>query len=873
MCRYCALNGNAGGPTPNEHRLPRNVIPSKYEITFYPNPTGKSGRFRGKQIISVKVVEPTDTVVLNACEMKLTSVKIKRGNKSYTGKVTIDAEKQAVSIKFPKQLGKGKWKLSMNFVGHHNHKLRGWYKSKWEKNGVTQTIVCTQHEATEARKTFPCFDEPDFKAVFKVRMVIDKKLTGISNGRLVKEKSVSQRMKKVEFAPTPKMSTYLTCFIVGELVSSEPRWVNGKEMRIWCVPGKEHMTAWALECGAHALQWFEWYFGIPYFAGDKIDHIALPDFEAGAMENPGAVTYRESALLCDLAVASHSEKKGIAVTVLHETAHFWFGDLVTMEWWNGLWLNESFATFMENLCLSKWKPEWKIWDSFGSTRSAALRTDGLKSTHPIEVPVFNADDVSEIFDAISYNKGGSVLDMIHQYIGFETFRKGISIYLKRHALGNTKTSDLWDALEESCRESGQDVPVRMIMDGWVLTPGHPVVMVEGLSHWTSWSQQRFRFLNDGDSTATLWPIPVTVTEKAADGTIRKLKTVLNTQTGAMAFDKDCQWVKFNAGGTGVYRVLYSKDLALKLLSNVQENLTVIERFNLVNDAWSCVRAGISSSLDFLAIVPQFAGEMDPNVMGVLLGGLGALHRLLPEDKRQPMKSLIKDFVKPTFDTLGWAPKQGESVQDTQLRASLFSTLAVTCEDAEARAKAEQMFDSWLQDKTSIDPNLLGVVIGILSHFGDAARYSQFKQLYKDAKTPHEEALFLYNLGYFCDPELLKQTVDYCFTDEVSVQYSPGLYGALLGNKYIQDYTWDHLRANWEKVKSTFPVNMVPKVAGACGSLDTPERAAEVRSFFAANEVKAGKMAVAQMLEQLDIAVRLRVAETDRLVAHFAPTSA
>ncbi len=864
-------SGISGHVALDSFRLPKHVVPTDYVIKLFPNPTGKSGRFRGEETIAVTVKEATKVVALNVCDITIQKVRITRDGKSIVGKVTVNKENEVATITFPKQIAVGDWKLHLSFIGSHNQALRGFYKSTWEDaSGKTHTIVTTQHEATEARKTFPCFDEPAFKATFKVSLVIDKKLVALSNGRNIKETSISRRRKVVEFARTPKMSTYLTCFIVGEFESSEPAFVNGKEIRIWCVPGKKHMTSWALKCAVRGIEWFEDYFGVPYFGGDKIDHVAIPDFEAGAMENTGCVTYREEALLCDEATAAHDELESIAVTVLHEESHFWFGDLVTMDWWNGLWLNESFATFMENLCLAMWKPEWKIWDGFGGMRAAALRIDGLKSTHPIEMPVNHPDEVDELFDAISYNKGGSVLDMIHQYIGFETFRKGISIYLSRHGLSNTQTGDLWDALEEACRAEGSDIPVRRIMDAWVFTPGHPVVSVlRGEKPGTiKVSQQQFQFISEEPSTS-LWPIPLIIKTKTASGEIVKQTVLLDTADATIEVGESFQWVKLNAGGSGVHRVRYSSELALALTANVQENLSVIERFNLVNDAWAGVRAGLSTSIEFLQMVPSFAGESDPTVFGVILSALGVMHRILPEDKRQPLKHIIRGVAKPTFDRLGWAPVVGETIQTTQLRASLFSTLGTTCEDLEVRAKAEELFASWLKDKASVDPNLVGTFVNILAYFGDEARYEEFKKLFKNAKTPSDTNTFLYSLSSFRTLDLLKRTLDFSFTDEVSVQDSPYLFASLLGNKYSQDFAWNYLRDNWEKVKTAFPTNMVPGIARACVSLDTSARATEVREFFAAHEVKAGAMAVAQMLEQLSISVRLRESETDRLLSYLA----
>jgi len=857
---------NAG----SDFRLPSNVVPSGYDLTLYPNPTGKSGRFHGVETIDIAVLQSTRTVVLNSCTMKIQSASIKNGSTQLPGRVRINEELELATITFPADIAVGDWQLCLRFTGTHKNQLRGFYLSTWEDpTGGKHVIATTQHEATEARKTFPCFDEPTFKAQFKVRIVVDKHLTALSNARKLSETSISRRKKVVEFAPTPKMSTYLTCFIVGELVSSQPAFVNGKEMRIWTVPGKEHLTGFALESAARALSWFEEYFGIPYFGGDKIDHVAIPDFEAGAMENPGCVTYRESALLCDSATATHSEMVAIAETDQHETAHFWFGDLVTMKWWNGLWLNESFATFMENLCLSAWKPEWNIWDAFGFVRAGAMRIDGLKSTHPIEMPVNHPDDADELFDAISYNKGGSVLDMIHQFIGFEVFRDGIRLYLQRHAYGNTETTDLWDALEESCRTHGLDVPVRQIMDAWVLTAGHPVVSATlGEKPGTlRLSQQQFLFLNEGQS-ATLWPIPAIVKVKGADGNIVEHRLVFSTADATIDIGEGFQWANVNAGGSGFYRVRYQSQLLRKLTASVQENLSPIERFNLVGDTWACVRSGLVPSTEFLDMIKLFGGEKDPNVVQIIISACDVLHRLLPKDRRASFKAFVRGLIRSTFDNLGWAPIDGESVQATELRSSLFATLGNICEEADVLSKAEELFASWLADKTAVDPNLVGTIVNMLARLGDKARYEQFHQLYKSATTPFEEQAFLFALSEFRNSELCARTRDMCFTGEVSVQDAPYLYAGLLGNDSAASQTWSHLKANWEQIKAVFPTNMIPQIAAACRLLDTSEKAAEVRDFFATHEVKAGTMAVAQMLEQLAIAVRLRETETPRLLASF-----
>jgi aminopeptidase N len=328
-------------------------------------------------------------------------------------------------------------------------------------------------------------------------------------------------------------------------------------------------------------------------------------------------------------------------------------------------------------------------------------------------------------------------------------------------------------------------------------------------------------------------------------------------------------VNVNAGGSGFYRVRYESELLRKLTSSVQENLSPIERFNLVGDGWACVRAGLVPSTEFLDMIELFGAEKDPNVVQIIVGACDVLHRLLPKDRRASFKAFVRGLIRSTFDSLGWAPAEGESVQTTELRSALFSTLGNICEEADVLAKAQELFGSWLKDKSAVDPNLVGTIVNMLARFGgDAARYDQFHQLYKTATTPFEEQAFLFALSAFRDVQLCARTREMCFNGEVSVQDAPYLYAGLIGNDESASETWSHLQANWEKIKEAFPTNMIPQIAGACRLLDTPELAAQVRQFFHDHEVKAGTMAVAQMLEQLAIALRLRENETQRLVARF-----
>src|SRR3984893_10374108 len=450
-----------------EYRLPANVTPERYDLSLTPDL--KAFTFAGHEIVAITVHEATTELVLNALELEIESAIAERAGKSLTAQIDPEPARERVCLRFSETLDSGAWTLRIKYRGILNDKLHGFYRSQYtDRAGKSHTLATTQFEATDARRAFPCWDEPALKAVYKVTLVIDEHLSAFSNAGVESERRVAGSKKEVVFKDTIKMSTYLLAFIVGEFEATSPI-DAGTPLRVVHVPGKRALTSWASEIGAFSLKWFANYYGIPY-PGDKLDLIAIPDFAARAMENLGAITFRETALLADEKTASRAELERIADVVSHENAHMWFGDLVTMRWWNGIWLNEAFATFMEMLAVDAWKPNWKRWESFGVSRGAAMAIDALKSTRSIEYTVLSPEDCRSMFDVLTYEKGAAVLRMLEQFLGAEVFRKGISAYLKKHQYNNTETGDLWDALEAA---SGQ--PVRSMMDTWIFQQGFPIV--------------------------------------------------------------------------------------------------------------------------------------------------------------------------------------------------------------------------------------------------------------------------------------------------------------------------------------------------------------------------------------------------------------
>ncbi|HEV8471297.1 MAG TPA: M1 family aminopeptidase [Methylomirabilota bacterium] len=836
------------------YRLPRAAVPSRYDIRLEPDLTTLT--FRGQETVALEVGERLSELVCNAVELAIDSASLENDRgETIRATPTMDEAAERCHLALASPAAPGRWRLRLAFRGTLNDKLRGFYRSVYkDPSGVSRTMAATQFEATDARRAFPCWDEPSFKAVFAVTLAIDPALTAVSNTAIVSETLDNDR-KVVKFADSIVMSTYLVAFVVGELEATEPVMVGRTPLRVWCVPGKKRLARFGQDIGAASLAFFEDYYGVPY-PGDKLDLLAIPDFAAGAMENLGAITFRETALLVDETAASHAELERVADVVAHENAHMWFGDLVTMTWWNGIWLNEAFATFMEMLAVDAWKPEWQRWSTFGVSRAAALSLDGLHSTRPIEFPVASPRDADAMFDVLTYEKGASVLRMLEQYLGATVFREGVRDYLRTHRFGNADTGDLWAALGRAAHQ-----PIPAVMDGWIFRPGYPVVTVsrDAGGHLVL-AQQRFNYLPaplppDAPEPEQPWQVPIQLRVHAA-GAATEQPVLLAEREARLRLTEGPEAIVANAGGHGFYRVRYAPDLLDALLHRV-ETLAPIERFNLVNDAWALAVAGLMPLTAYLDLTARFREERDRSVWSVLIGSFHALNRIVEPDDRRRLEVLVRDRAAPALATLGWIPRAGEDELTRQLRGDLVRALGVLGNDATVQARAAEVYAAHLADPASVDPNLLPAAIAVLAHAGDAARYEEFLTAFRSARTPQEEQRYLYALAGFQSAELARRTLERAINGEIRTQDAPFVVRSMLLTVHTRETAWDFVKRHWETMDRLYPKHGMRRLAEGVIGLATPALEADVERFFAEKKPQFGGKTLGQYLEQLHVAVRLR----------------
>ena len=697
-------------------------------------------------------------------------------------------------------------------------------------------------------------------------------MVAVSNTPILEQAGLDAGCKSVMFNRTPIMSTYLMAFVVGDLSYIEQEAVNNTTVGVWTTRGKEAQGRFALETSARMLEFFNDYFGIPYPL-EKLDHIAIPDFAAGAMENWGCITYRETALLVDPENSSAGTRQRVAEVVAHEMAHMWFGDLVTMEWWDDLWLNESFASWMGTKATDWAFPEWDMWTQFvNMDTNRALSLDGLKNSHPIEQEVKDPAEISQLFDAISYSKGASVIRMLEQFLTPDVFRQGLHQYLTANQYANARTEDLWAALEDASQ-----LPVTAIMNTWTDQMGYPVLNVEtreeGDHLELALTQERFVYdnlLGESEPEGLVWQVPVGISHSGGAESL-----VMNEPQARVQLPRPSggdSWFKVNPSQTGFFRVNYSEDDWQRLIPAISAlTLPATDRLGIQNDAYALSKAGLLPITQFLEIAAAYENETDASVWSDLASNLRDIELLVAEE---PCHENFRDFARKLFGPaarrIGWDAREGEGHLDALLRSTVLGQ-AGGYGDEELLGQATERFKAYLGDSSSLPPDLRGVVFSLAAQAGNQQTYDQLWDLERQSDLQEEKIRLLLAVSRFTQPDLLLETLRRTLTDDVRSQDTISVVTAVAANLKGRHLAWQFVQDNWAEFDRRYGDGGfgIMRLVSVCGNFVDAAKIEEVETFFAEHPAPAAERTIRQALERVRLNSRWLELNRDALAARFA----
>ncbi len=840
-------------PRTPRYRLDPGVRPRRVHVHVEVDPQ-QSSAFRGEVALEIELDKSRRSIRLHAVDLRVSRPRIEIAGRVRRGRVKKIPATGMIAVEFDKPVPAGPAVLRLGFAGKLRKDLCGLY-------GVSvgdRRYAFTQLEAADARKFFPCFDEPAMKARFTISVTTSAANKVISNGQVRRTERRADGRKTVHFAQTPPLSTYLIALAVGDLQASKPVSLGPTQIRIWHTPGKRAQTSFGLEAARECLQRLEHYFGLPY-PYSKLDLVAVPDFEFGAMENAGAIFFRETLLLIDARSATLNEKKRAAEVICHELAHMWYGDLVTMAWWDDLWLNEAFATWMAFAILDDWKPEWKMWLDFQHGTASALELDALRHTHPIYCRVRTPEEADENFDRITYEKGAAVVRMIERYLGAATFRRGVRAYIRKHKEGNTVAADLWDALSKA---SGEEVGP--LVRPWIEQEGYPVVEIRRSKsagrpviefHQRRFLEQPARKRAGSQKPLTRWPIPWVGRIGGGRGGRGKLeRRLLSGARDRMALKHIPRFIYGNAEEGGFFRPLHDAD-EIRRLSRSLGSLQAVERMGLIDHQWALVRAGQASVGSMLDLAGGFARESDADVLATLRKPLSFItNSLIPDaapDCSAPMQSWLLDHFEGPFAQLGWKPAAHEPDEIRLTRAVLLGIVGGIAKSPHALEISHRQCDRYLTNRRSIDANLADAVVSLGAREGDAALHRRFVDAAMTSESAQEKRRFLLALGDFRDEKLIDRTLTFALTDSVATQDVAFLFMRLFANSTARERTWEFMQHRWDRIRKRVPPHMCSYLVEMTPALLTNEYKREVAKFFRANPVPTGERALRQALERFD----------------------
>jgi aminopeptidase N len=829
-------------------RLPSGVTPTHYTLWFAPDL--ERATFRGRETIDVTLQRPTTTITLNAAEIDFGEVSIDAGGRRQTARVTLNEKNEMATLTVPQAVPAGRASIQITYTGMLNDKLRGFYLSK--ANGRRYAV--TQMEATDARRAFPSWDEPAYKATFDISLLIDSADTAISNGAQTSDTAGPEAGKHtLVFARTPKMSTYLVAMLVGDFVCRSGS-TDNIPIRVCSTPDKLPLTGFALEATQQVLKFYSEWTGIKYAFG-KLDIIGVPDFAAGAMENVGAITFREEELFADPQRASLGTRKTVASVVSHEVAHQWFGNLVTMKWWDDIWLNEGFATWMATKPLAAWHPEWQVDLDEVEERQTAVSTDALRSTRPIRTKVETPDEINEVFDRIAYEKTASVLRTIENYVGPEVFRKGVGAYLRKYSFANATGEDFWT---EVARTTGK--PVDRIMKPFIEQAGVPVVKIDaqcqGSATNVALHQDRFVTLGGPPlSVSPLWAIPVCF---KTPGTPQC--NLLERRDERASLPACSMNVFGNANGRGYYFSEYPPEKVPAIAQTARTSLTPTERLTLLGDEWWMSRAGRHDVGVYFDIASLHASDETPSVIEQIARSLGTAHDAIVQPSDAPrFEEWVRRRFGPELMTLGLPGSASDSDDRQSRRATLLALVGVTGNSPDVQRQTRDLALKYVADPMSVPPTLGSTVLTVAAYGGDAMLYDLYMaQLPKLTGKPEEYYRFFNALPSFRDPALVQRTLRFAISTDVRTQDTASLIGGLISRTSSQDAAWAFVKENWETLTRTLGIFQgIPRIAGAVGAFCSREKRAEVEQFFKEHPVPAAERTLRQAFERIDSCVAVR----------------
>lgn len=859
VCVVLALGLVAAGPALAESKfsfattpgqLPKTVIPSHYAITLTPDM--QSLTFKGSEVIDLDVKTASNTITLNALELDVASA----GLDGQVAQVKTDEAKQTLTLTFPAPVKPGPHKLAIEFAGKIGNQAQGLYYDRYQTAQGQKVLLATQMEPTDARRMFPGWDEPVYRTTYQLTVNVPEKFMAVSNMPVESEK-VGKDLKTVTFQRTPKMSSYLMVLVTGELEAIEAE-SAGVKLRVITTEGKKESGRYALESLQKLLPYYDDYFGVKYPL-PKLDMIALPGGFSGAMENWGGITYNESILLFDPKTSSQGTKEAIFNVVAHEVAHQWFGDLVTMAWWDNLWLNEGFATWMAFKATDQFNPDWNVWLRANASKNEAMASDARKTTHPVQQPVKDPSEAAAAFDEITYEKGGAVIRMLETYLGEADFKAGMRRYMAAHQYSSTTTADLWESLQQASSK-----PVAAIATSWTEQPGLPVVKVSAACQSTrelALTQERFT-INDPSPAPLMWQIPVSVQKVGAADPVDY--TLLTTKTASVRED-GCQGaVKLNAGNTGYYRVQYEPVLFKALQTNA-EKLPEADRVNLLSDTWAMVQAGRLPSTNYLELVQAVRNDTSLAVWEQVLGTLESIDALqVGQPGRSAFQAYGRSLLGPVFSRIGWDAKPGEAQTVALLRSKLLTSLG-NFRDEAVIDEARQRFRTFLQTPGSLTPDLRPPVFHIVGRYSDQATYDQLQALGRKTQSTEEKRLFYRAMAAALDPKLARRTLDVSLTEEVNPTLATRLVPAVAEDGEHRLLAWEFAQKHMKELldKQTF-FRKNRYVPGLLGVFSDVERATELEAYAKANLPPEAQTEVAKSAENIRFNSSLRQRELARI---------